>query len=393
MSGMDPADTVYLDYAATTPIDADVAAAMTEAFAETASYGNSSSFHISGRRALAAIDSARRAVAGLLNAPVRDLIWTSGATESDNLAIIGGARFRAHRGRHLITMTTEHKAVLESFDALEKEGFEVSRLSPGADGILSIDDFEAAIREDTQLASIMHVNNETGVVQDIGSIGAACRQHDVLFHTDAAQSAGKFSLDMSELPIDMLSLTAHKLYGPQGIGALYVANRAGCGVLPLLHGGGQERGLRPGTLPLYQIIGFGAAATIASQRMAGNLGHVKKLHDRLWNGLREVPGITRNGSESAHYPGILNVSVDGVEGESLMLALEPLCVASGSACNTQSGEPSFVLRALGRTDFEAQSAIRFSFGLETSVTDIDSAVGIYRDAVTRLRALSPGEDG
>ena len=380
---------VYLDHAATTPIDPDVAVAMSACFAAGADYGNASSNHIAGRRARAAIDTARQELGLLLNAKAQDLIWTSGATESDNLAIIGAARFRAHRGRHLITMTTEHKAVLESFDALEKEGFEVTRLSPGVDGILPLSDLEAAMRDQTQLVSIMHVNNETGVIQDIEAIGALCRSRDVLFHTDAAQSTGKLHIDLEELPVDLLSLTAHKFRGPQGIGALYIANRPGCGVAPLLHGGGQERRLRPGTSALHQIIGIRVAVRLAQNRLAENLSHVTTLQARLWRGLNGISGITRNGSAESHYPGILNISAEGVEGESLMLALEPLCVASGSACNTQSGEPSFVLKALGRTDLEAQSAIRFSYGPETSRSDIDLAIQLYRSAVSRLRTIAP----
>ena len=319
------------------------------------------------------------------------VIWTSGATESDNLAIVGAARFRAHRGRHLITVTTEHKAVLESFDALEKEGFEVSRLSPDGEGIVSVSDLRAAIRDDTQLVSIMHVNNETGVIHDIAAIGALCRERDVLFHTDAAQSAGKIPIDLAVLPVDLLSLTAHKFRGPQGIGALYVADRPGCGVMPLFHGGGQERRLRPGTSPLHQIIGIGVAAQRARTRLAENLSHVTAMRDRLWDGLESLSAITRNGSTESCYPGILNVSAAGVEGESLMLALEPLCVASGSACNAQTSEPSFVLKALGRTDLEAQSAIRFSFGPQTTASEIDTALELYRSAVTNLRAIAPGE--
>lgn len=380
---------VYLDHAATTPIDPAVAVAMSACFAARADYGNASSNHIVGRRARAAIDTARQELGLLLNAQPQDLIWTSGATESVNLAIIGAARFRAHRGRHLITMTTEHKAVAESFDALEKEGFEVTRLSPGVDGILPLSDLEAAIHDQTQLVSIMHVNNETGVIQDIEAIGTLCRSRDVLFHTDAAQSVGKLHIDLEALPVDLLSLTAHKFRGPQGIGALYIANRPGCGVAPLLHGGGQERRLRPGTSALHQIIGIGVAARLAQNRLAENLSHVTTLQARLWRGLNGVSGITRNGCAESHYPGILNISAEGVEGESLMLALEPLCVASGSACNAQSGEPSFVLKALGRTDLEAQSAIRFSYGPETSRSDIDLAVKLYRSAVSRLRTIAP----
>mgnify|MGYP001259446358 CR=1 FL=1 len=381
--------TIYLDYAATTPIDAEVAEAISTCFTERAKYGNASSNHVRARRARVAIDAARCELGLILNARPQDLIWTSGATESDNLAIAGAARFRAHRGRHLITMTTEHKAVLESFDELEKNGFEVTRLSPDADGILALSDLSDAIREDTQLVSIMHVNNETGVIQDIAAIGTICHERDVLFHTDAAQSVGKVPIDLAALPVDLLSLTAHKFRGPQGIGALYIAARAGCGVVPLFHGGGQERRLRPGTSPLHQIIGIGVAARRARENLSDNLAHVTAMNERLWRGLELLAGITRNGSVDSRYPGILNVSAEGVEGESLMLALEPLCVASGSACNAQSSEPSFVLKALGRTDLQAQSAIRFSLGHETTESDVDAAVELYRAAVTHLRAIAP----
>ena len=382
-------NSVYLDYAATTPIDAAVADAVAASFARGAEYGNPSSPHLAGRRSQAAIDESRHELGLLLNARPRDLIWTSGATESNNLAIKGAAHFRAHRGKHLITMSTEHKAVLEAFDALEKSGFEVSRLSPDSSGILSLDEFVASIRDDTQLVSIMHVNNETGVIQDIAAIAALCRERDVLFHTDAAQSVGKLPIDLAEVPIDLLSVTAHKLHGPQGIGALYIADRSGCGVEPLFHGGGQEHRLRPGTLPLHLIIGFGVAAKLARERMTGDFEHARTLHDKLWDGLRRVPGLMRNGSTDAHFPGILNVSAEGVEGESLMLALEPLCVASGSACNAQSGESSFVLKALGRSDLEAQSAIRFSYGRQSTINDVDMALESYRAAVAKLQAMAP----
>lgn len=379
---------VYLDHAATTPVDPEVIEAMTRCLTTSASYGNPSSIHVAGRRANEAIEDARAEIARLLNARPRDLVFTSGATESDNLAIIGAAKFRAHRGRHVITMTTEHKAVLGAVDALQREGFAVTRLAPDADGVLSLDTLSGALRDETQLVSIMHVNNETGVVQDITAIGTLCRERDVLFHTDAAQSAGKLPLDLARLPIDLLSLTAHKFHGPQGIGALYVADRPGCGVRPLMHGGAQERRLRPGTAPLAQIVGFGVAARRARERMAEDRAHLVALHDRLWRGLEDLPGIRRNGSTGAHFPGILNVSVDGIEGESLMLALEPLCVASGSACNSQSGEASFVLKALGLTDLEAQSAIRFSFGRDTTHEDIDIALERYRAAVAHLRSIT-----
>ena len=392
MSSAKDAEVVYLDHAATTPIDVEVAAAISACFSARGRYGNASSSHVVARRAQAAIAGARQELGLLLNTAPDNLIWTSGATEADNLAIFGAAHFRQHRGRHLITMTTEHKAVLEPFDVLEKDGFEITRLSPGVDGMLALSDLEAAMRDDTQLVSIMHVNNETGVVQDIAAIGALCRMRDILFHTDAAQSAAKLPIDLAALHIDLLSVTAHKFRGPQGVGALFVADRPGCGVMPLLHGGGQEKRLRPGTSALHQIIGMGVAARLGRERLVDNLAHVTALRDALWNGLKGCPGVRLNGSQDSHYAGILNVSATGVDGESLMLALEPLCVASGSACNTHSGEPSFVLKALGRTDLEAQSAIRFSFGPETTVANIEFARERYLTAVARLREIAPAKE-
>ena len=380
---------VYLDFAATTPIDPRVADAMQSCLSPGGAFANPASIHIAGRESAALVEIARQRLADLLGADPRCLIWTSGATESDNLAIMGAASFRAHRGKHLITMPTEHKAVTDTFAHLEKSGYEVTWLKPDADGLLSIDELESSIRDDTQLVSIMHVNNETGVIQDIRRIGELCHARDILFHTDAAQSVGKLPLALGELPIDLLSLTAHKFYGPQGIGALYIADRPGCRVLPILHGGGQERRLRPGSLPVHQIVGAGTAAEIARQDMANDLAHVTPFRDRLWQGVKTLPGILRNGSADHSYPGILNISVPGVEGESLMLGLEPVCAASGSACNSTSGESSFVLRALGRDDALAQSAIRFSFGRTTTNDEIDVAIERYRWSVDHLLSIAP----
>lgn len=380
---------VYLDHAATTPPDPAVLSAMSRVLSDGSSLGNPASIHIAGRRARALVERARRQLGGLLNTDARNLIWTSGATESDNLAITGAARLRAHRGRHLVTMPTEHKAVADTFAALERQGFEVTWLSPDRDGVLNLDDLEAAFRDDTQLVSIMHVNNETGVMQDIRAIGDRCRRRGVLFHCDAAQSVGKLPVDLSSLPVDLMSLTAHKFHGPQGIGALYIAPRPECHIEPLLHGGGQERRLRPGTLPIHQIVGMGEAAEIAAARQDDDLAHYQALNDRLWRGIGELHGVMRNGSREHAFPGILNVSVEGIEGESLMLALEPLCVASGSACNSQTGESSHVLRALGRGDRLAQSAIRFSFGRDTARNDVDVAIERYSSAVRHLSEIMP----
>lgn len=380
---------IYLDYAATTPIDPAVFERMREVCSARATYGNPSSLHPAGRRSYDLIESARAQVASLIGAPDAGVFFTSGATEADNLALKGAAAFRAHRGRHIITLATEHKAVLESARALEAEGFEVTLLSPGTDGLLSTDSLEAAIRDDTQLVSVMHVNNETGVIQDIRALGEICRHRDILFHTDAAQSAGKLPLDVSDLPVDLLSLTAHKFYGPQGIGALYVSDRPGCGVSTLQHGGSQERRRRAGTEPVALIAGFGEAANLAQTRREADLAHVGELCGRLWTAISALPGVRRNGSAEHHYPGILNVSAENVEGESLMLALEPLCVASGSACNAQSGDASFVLKAMGLRDLDAQAAIRFSFGRTSTKADIDGAAGIYAEALSQLRRFAP----
>jgi cysteine desulfurase len=382
---------VYLDYAATTPPDPAVSAAISRCLSETGCFANPASMHIAGRESHERVEHARQQLAGLLRTSPRTLIFTSGATESDNLAIAGAAHVRAHRGRHLITMPTEHKAVTDTFAELERQGYEVTWLTPDRDGLLPIGDLEAAIRADTQLVSIMHVNNETGVIQDIHEIGECCRRRGVLFHCDAAQSAGKLPIDLSELPVDLLSLTAHKFHGPQGIGALYLADRPNCHIRPLFHGGGQERRLRPGSLAVHQVVGFGVAAALAVERQAEDLAHLKSLNERLWRGIRELPGVLRNGSASKSFPGILNVSIADIEGESLMLALEPICVASGSACNSQSGESSYVLRALGLTDRLAQSAIRFSFGRFTRASDIDAAIERYSAAVHRLRGIMPAK--
>jgi len=362
---------------------------MQSCLCQDGTFANPASVHIAGRRSAALVDTARRQLADLLGTDPARIIWTSGATESDNLAIQGVAASRAHRGRHLITMPTEHKAVTDTFTALEKQGFEVTWIAPDENGVLSPELLAGEIREDTQLVSVMHVNNETGVIQDIAAIGAICRERNVLFHTDAAQSVGKIDLNLAQLPVDLLSLTAHKFYGPKGVGALYIANRPNCNVSPILYGGGQEKRLRPGTLPVHLIVGIGRAAEIARQRREIDLKHVTAMRDQLWNGVSDLDGLLQNGSMKSAYPGILNVSVNGVEGESLMLGLEPVCVASGSACNSTSSEPSYVLRALGRSDTEAQSAVRFSFGRGTIPAEIETAIDRFRWAVEHLRSIAP----
>jgi cysteine desulfurase len=385
-------DLIYMDYAASTPVDTRVAEAMTELMTGDGNYANPSSTHAAGRRSVEHIACAAGQLGGLLNTKADRLVWTSGATESDNLAILGGAHFRQERGQHLITMRTEHKAVADAFSALEKQGFDVTWLDPEPNGVLNIAKLEAAMRNDTQLVSIMHVNNETGVIQDVEQIGAVCRERDVLFHVDAAQSVGKLPIDLDVLPVDLMSMTAHKVYGPKGIGALYIADRPGVHVDPLLFGGGQQRRLRPGTLPAQQIVAFGMVAEIARSRMSDDLDHLTAMRNRFWSGIRDLPGIVMNGTMEHSFPGILNVSIEDIEGESLLLALEPLCVATGSACNSKSQEPSYVLRALGRNDELAQSAIRFSFGRPTSAEDVDFAIERYRSAIKKLRRIAPERD-
>jgi len=301
---------------------------------------------------------------------------------------MGAARQREHRGKHLVTMRTEHKAVVDVFRALEKQGFDVTWLEPDPDGRLPIERFEAALRDDTQLVSIMHVNNETGAMQDIVAIGTACKKRDVLFHVDGAQATGKIAIDLTDLPVDLYSLTAHKFYGPKGVGALFVAD--GTPIDPLMFGGGQQRRLRPGTLAVDLIAGLGEAAAVAAASFEADLENLTALKGQLLAGIQDIEGLHINGSKQGGYPGILNVGLDDVEGESLLLALEPLCVASGSACNSQSQEPSYVLRALGRSDLEAQSAIRFSLGRMTTRDDVETAITLYRQGIEKLRKLAPG---
>ncbi|HNP65356.1 MAG TPA: aminotransferase class V-fold PLP-dependent enzyme [Woeseiaceae bacterium] len=383
---MTAAALIYLDYAATTPLDPRVAERMREV--QSSAYFNPASNHVAGRQSARIVAEAAADLGALLNVEPASIIWTSGATESNNLAILGAAKQRAHRGRHLVTMRTEHKAVVDVFRALEKAGFDVTWLTPGPDGQLNLETFEAALRDDTQLVSIMQINNETGIVQDIEAIGRICRSRKILFHVDAAQAVGKVPVDVSALQVDLMSMTAHKFYGPKGIGALYVAR--GTALEPQMFGGGQQMRLRPGTLPVDLIAGLGAAAAVAVHRIDDDLENLVMLKERLWSGIRSIEGVSLNGSVRGTYPGILNVSIADIEGESLLLALEPLCVATGSACNSQSQEPSYVLRALGRSDQEAQSAIRFSLGRQSSKEDIDFAISAYRSAVRKLRSLAPG---
>ena len=379
------ADLIYLDYAATTPLASQVADRMRAVQANA--WFNPSSNHIGGRISAAVVSTAAEQLAALLRVTPASLIWTSGATEADNLAIMGAARQREHRGKHLVTMRTEHKAVVDVFRALEKRGFDVTWLEPEPDGHLPVERFEAALRDDTQLASIMHVNNETGAIQDIAAIGIACKKRDVLFHVDGAQATGKMAINLADLPVDLYSLTAHKFYGPKGVGALFVAD--GTPLDPLMFGGGQQRRLRPGTLAVDLIAGIGEAAALAAASFEQDLKNITALRGQLLAGIQGIEGLHINGPERGGYPGILNVGLDDVEGESLLLTLEPLCVATGSACNSQSQEPSYVLRALGRSDREAQSAVRFSLGRMTTSDDIETAITLYRDGVEKLRSLAP----
>jgi cysteine desulfurase len=376
---------IYLDYAATTPLDAGVANRMLEV--QTANYANPSSNHVLGRQSAALIAGAAQQLAAVLNVSANSLLWTSGATESSNLAILGAARQRGHRGKHVITLRTEHKAVADAFVKLEQEGFEVTWLTPDQTGHLDVRDFAAALREDTQLASIMHINNETGAQHDIAALGALCRERGVCLHVDGAQAIGKIHVDLSALPVDLYSMTAHKFYGPSGIGVLYIAD--GVQIEPLLFGGGQQRRLRPGTMATDLIVGLGEAVTLAAGTIHTELQRLTALRERFWGALARISGVRINGDPVADYPGILNVSVDGVEGESLLLALEPLCVATGSACNSQTQEPSYVLRAMGCSDRQAQSAIRFSMGRQTTIAEIDFAARHYAQAVEKLRHLAP----
>lgn len=382
---------IYMDYSATTPVDPRVAKLMCRYLTpEDGLYGNPASrSHAFGWDAEEAVDKARNQVADLIGATPKEIVWTSGATESDNLAIKGVAEFHAGKGKHIITMKTEHKAVLDPCRELERQGYEVTYLDPQPDGLLNLDDLRAALREDTILVSIMHVNNEIGVIQDIGAIGALCRENKVLFHVDAAQSAGKAPVDVEAMNIDLLSLSAHKAYGPKGIGALYVRRKPRVRINAQIHGGGHERGMRSGTLPVHQIVGMGEAFRIAKEEMATENERVRMLRDRLLDGLSDIEEIYVNGDLEQRVPHNINISFNFVEGESLMMALKGLAVSSGSACTSASLEPSYVLRALGRSDELAHSSIRFSIGRFTTEEEIDYAVDILHKKLDKLRALSP----
>jgi cysteine desulfurase len=380
---------VYLDYAATAPVDPRVAAAMNECLTREGVFGNPASQHHYGRLARARVERARSQVAALIGAPAPQIIWTSGATESNNLAILGSARAEAGRGRHIITARTEHKAVLDPCRRLEQEGWRVTYLTPDSSGLIDPAQVSDAMAADTVLVSIMHANNEIGVLQDIDSIARHCQARDVALHVDAAQSAGKVAIDLRRSPVDLLSLTAHKLYGPKGIGALYVAPERRARLQPLMFGGGHERGLRSGTLAVHQIVGFGVACQLCAEEHLEDTRRIEALRQRLWEGLCGIERALRNGHASRCVAGILNVSFPGVEGESLLLGLPELAVSTGSACNSDSEEPSYVLRALGRDTETAQSSLRFSIGRFSSARDIDVAVAAVRREVERLRKVAP----
>ena len=381
---------IYLDYSATCPVDPRVAEKMMQCLTLDGNFGNPASrSHRFGWQAEEAIDEARNNIADLIGADPREIVFTSGATESNNLAIKGAAHFYVKQGKHIITSKTEHKAVLDTCRHLESEGYEVTYLEPQSNGLFTLQQIEAAMRPDTILVSIMHVNNEIGVIQDLAAIGELCRARKILFHVDAAQSAGKVEIDVDAMKIDLLSLSAHKAYGPKGIGALYVRRKPRVRLEAQMHGGGHERGMRSGTLPTHQIVGMGEAFRIAKLEMADESVRIKALRDRLYNGLKDIEQVFVNGSMEHRVAGNLNISFAYVEGESLMMALKDLAVSSGSACTSATLEPSYVLRAIGRPDELAHSSIRFSFGRYTTEEDIDTVIKQMHEAVDKLRALSP----
>ncbi len=378
---------VYLDYAATTPVDPRVAQAMGKCLTLDGNFGNPASrSHLIGWKAEEAVELARRHVADLVRCDPREIVWTSGATESNNLALKGIAHARREQGRHLVTSCIEHKAVLDSMQQLEREGFEITRLRPDAHGRVSAAQVLAALRPDTTLVSLMQVNNELGVVNDIAAIGAVVHGAGALLHVDAAQSAGKLPIDLAELPVDLMSFSAHKVYGPKGIGALFVRRAPEIRLECQMHGGGHERGMRSGTLPTHQAVGMGEAFRLAAQALSEESARLHQLRQRLLRGLVELPGVHLNGHPEHTVPGIVNLAFEGVDGETLLLSLRTLAVSSGSACMSATMEPSHVLRGIGLPDALAQSALRVSFGRFTTADDIDTAIAALRDAVPRLRA-------
>jgi cysteine desulfurase len=380
---------VYLDYSATTPVDPRVAAVMIPYLCEN--FGNPASrSHPYGWTAEKAVENARNEVAKLVGADPREIVWTSGATESNNLAIKGAANFyAASKGKHIITITTEHKAVIDTVRELERQGFEATYLDPEPNGLIDLAKFKAAIRPDTVLASVMLVNNEIGVIQDITAIGNICRENNVIFHVDAAQATGKVHIDLEKLPVDLMSFSAHKTYGPKGIGALYVRRKPRIRIEAQMHGGGHERGMRSGTLATHQIVGMGEAFRIAREEMDVENAHIRRLRDKLLHGLQTMEEVYVNGDLTQRVPHNLNISFNYVEGESLIMAVKGIAVSSGSACTSASLEPSYVLRALGRSDELAHSSIRFSIGRFTTEEDIDYTISLMKSKIDKLRELSP----
>jgi cysteine desulfurase len=380
---------VYLDYAATTPVDPQVAEKMMQFLTLEGQFGNPASrSHRYGWQAEEAVDIARNQVASLIHADPREIVWTSGATESDNLAIKGIAERYKDQGKHIITTAIEHKAVIDTCLHLQSQGFEISFIKPDAQGFVQPEDIAKAIRQDTILVSVMAVNNETGMIQDINSIGTICRQNDILFHVDAAQAIGKIPFNVKELPIDLASFSSHKVYGPKGMGALYVRRSPKVSIAPQIHGGGHERGMRSGTLPTHQIVGMGEAFAIAQTKLSEEMTQLKSLKMRFWNSLNELDDIYFNGDISKTAPGIMNVSIGGVDGETLLMSLHNLAVSSGSACNSASVEPSYVLKAMGLSDEMAHNAIRISLGRFSTLEEIDYAASELKEVIQRLRAIN-----
>jgi cysteine desulfurase len=380
---------IYLDYSATTPVDPRVAAKMIPFLTEN--FGNPASrSHPFGWTAEKAVEEAREEVAKLVNADPREIVWTSGATESNNLAIKGAAHFySATKGKHVITVATEHKAVIDPVRELEREGFEATFLQPEPNGLIDLEKFKAAIRPETVLVSVMLVNNEIGVIQDIEAIGNICRENNIIFHVDAAQATGKVVIDLERLPVDLMSFSAHKTYGPKGIGALYVRRKPRIRIEAQMHGGGHERGMRSGTLATHQIVGMGEAFRIAREEMGAENERIRRLRDRLLNGLKDIDEVYVNGDLEHRVPHNLNISFNFVEGESLIMAVKDIAVSSGSACTSASLEPSYVLRALGRSDELAHSSIRFSIGRFTTEEDVDYTINLMKSKIGKLRELSP----
>jgi len=381
---------IYMDYAATTPVDPRVAEKMMQYLTMDGEFGNPASrSHAFGWHAEEAVEAARKHIADLVNANPKEIVFTSGATESDNLAIKGAAHFYGKKGKHIITSKTEHKAVLDTCRQLEREGFEVTYLDPEPTGLIDLEKLKAAMRDDTIVVSIMHVNNEIGIIQDIAAIGEITREKGIIFHVDAAQSAGKVPIDLETMKVDLMSFSGHKIYGPKGIGALYVRRKPRVRIEAQMHGGGHERGMRSGTLATHQIVGMGEAFRIAKEQMKEDKQRITRLRDKLYHSLQDIEEVYLNGDIDHQVPNILNISFNFVEGESLIMALKGIAVSSGSACTSSSLEPSYVLRALGRNDELAHSSIRFSIGRFTTEEDIDAAIDLVHKAISKLRELSP----